>query len=278
MRARTKVIIAAAAFAVAALTLVGATGERPQSAATPRDEQRDARGRLVLSVKEGKHWKHSFRVMLVAKVVTEPQMAFWLEDTAGDFVATVFVTHRAATDDWRASPGEKAGRIRRPSALPVWRHGHKAGGVQPASTCTACHARRRMEDKSTAGVAELDAITGATPPSGFTREWVLPAGLKPGVYVVKAEINQSRDFTSVFRSDLPESDPNASGGKMGSGQPSVVWQGTITLGAGPTLAVLKPAGHGHPAGADGEVTPDLSALTTALDIVESIRVSYVPEN
>jgi hypothetical protein len=36
-------------------------------------------------------------------------------------------------------------------------------------------------------------------------------------------------------------------------------------------------GHGHPSGASGEVFPDLSTLTTALEIVDSIKVSYVPE-
>lgn len=272
MRARTRFFSIATALALltlAALAAAWAGGE-------PSDERPDARGRLVLSVKDGKHWRHSFRVMLVARVVTEPQMAFWLEDTAGNFVATVYVTHRAATDDWKASLGEDRSSLRRPSALPVWRRRHRAGGVQPASTCADCHARRRAEDKSTHGNEALDAITGATPPAGFAREWMIPPGLKPGVYVLTAEVNQSRDFTDVYRANLEESDPNYSGGKAGSGQPSLVWQGTIDLGAGPALATLKPVGHGHPAGADGEIVMDLSTLTTALDIVESIKVSYIP--
>jgi hypothetical protein len=267
MRARTRLI----AFGALLIGLGSALAPAAREAAG------DAGGRLVLSVKDGKHWRHSFRVMLVRKVTTEPQMAFWLEDQAGNFVATIFVTHRAATDDWRASFGEDRAGLRRPSALPVWRHRHKGGGVQPPASCTDCHAKRRAEDKSTEGVASLDAITGATPASGFTREWSLPAGIRPGIYVIKAEINQAKDFTDVYRADLPEADPNYSGGKSGSGQPSVVWQGTIDLGAGPALATLKPVGHGHPSGASGEVFPDLSTLTTALEIVDSIKVSYVPE-
>jgi mono/diheme cytochrome c family protein len=230
----------------------------------------------VLTVKDGKQWQHAYRVMLVAKVTTEPQMAFWLEDTDGRFVATVYVTHRAATDDWTAAVGEDRSKLRRPWALPVWRHKHREGGVQPTATCVACHGRRRAEDKSAAGPPELDAITGATPTAAFTREWTIPAGVKPGVYMLKAEINQSRDFTDVYRANLRESDANWSGGKAGSGQPSLVWQATIDIGAGATSATLKRVGHGHPAGADGVIYPDLSTLTTALDIVESIKVNYVP--
>lgn len=272
MRARTRLFSVRTALAVLLLTALAATW----AGGEPSDARPDAQGRLVLNVKDGKHWRHSFRVMLVAKVVTEPQMAFWLEDTAGNFVATIYVTHRAATDDWRTSLGEDKSKIRRPSALPIWRHKHQAGGIQPASTCTDCHAKRRAEDKSTHGNEALDAITGATPPAGFTREWTLPVGFKPGVYVLKAEINQSRDFTDVYHADLPESDPNYGGGKSGSGQPSLIWQGTIGLGGGAALSTLKLVGHGHPAGANGRTFTDLSTLTTALDIVESIKVSYIP--
>jgi hypothetical protein len=281
MRARTRLFSVGSALALLVLTALAAAwaGGEPTMAATggePSTARPDAQGRLVLNVKDGKQWRHSYRVMLVAKVVTEPQMAFWLEDTAGNFVATIFVTHRSATDDWRASLGQDKSKLQRPSALPVWRRKHREGGVHPPSTCTDCHARRRAEDKSTDGIGSLDAITGATPPSGFTRDWPIPEGLKPGVYVLKAEINQSRDFTDVYRANLPESDPNYSGGKAGSGQPSLVWQGTIDLGGGAALSTLKPLGHGHPAGANGEVSTDLSTLTTALDIVESIKVSYIP--
>ena len=272
MRARTRIFSVGTALAVLVLTALAAAWAGDELAAA----RPDAQGRLVLSVKDGKHWRHSFRVMLVAKVVTEPQMAFWLEDTAGNFIATIYVTHRAATDDWRASIGQDRSKLKRPSALPVWRHKHRAGGVQPASTCTDCHALRRAEDKSPRDNEALDAITSATPPAGFTREWMIPQGLKPGVYVLKAEINQSKDFTDLYRADLRESDPNWSGGKVGSGQPSLVWQGTIDLGGGAALSTLKRVGHGHPAGADGEVVMDLSTLTTALDIVESIKVSYIP--
>lgn len=288
MRTRTRTVLAVGTLAaLVALALAGGlTAGTPTRGASgapkgdvagpPPAGAPQAGGKLVLTVKEGKHWHHAFRVMLVARVTTEPQMAFWLEDTAGNFVATVYVTHRAATDDWSASPGEDKSSIRRPSALPVWRRKHREGGVQPATTCAACHGKRRAEDRSTEGIAELDAITGATPPTGFTREWALPAGIKPGVYVLKAEVNQSRDFTDVYRANLRESDPNWSGGKAGSGQPSLVWQATIDIGAGATSAALRMVGHGHPAGADGDVSPDLSTLTTAKEIVESIRVSYVP--
>jgi hypothetical protein len=36
--------------------------------------------------------------------------------------------------------------------------------------------------------------------------------------------------------------------------------------------VMKPAGHGHPTGATGELFTDLSTMTTALQIADSIVV------
>ena len=137
-------------------------------------------GKLAITVKEGENWLHSFRVMKVVKVTAEPQMAFWLEDTTGNHVATIYVTHKTAVQDWQSSPGEKKDEIRRPSSLPVWIHKHPRGGIQPEALCSGCHQRHRGRDKSTGRDPLLDAITGATPTWGFTRKWAIPANLKPG--------------------------------------------------------------------------------------------------
>ncbi|MCD6334688.1 MAG: hypothetical protein J7M27_05080 [Candidatus Latescibacteria bacterium] len=261
-------------FIAFALFLLACTGLAQEH--TTMSAECGPKGKLSITVKEGTHWLHSFRVMWVVKVTNAPQMAFWLEDAEGNFVATMYVTHRTATQDWRASPGEKKGEIRRPSSLPIWMHTHRQGGIQSKASCAACHQKVKTEDKSTEGHPLLDAITGATPKWGFTREWAILEDFKPGTYIVRAEINHSKDFNEHYRKGLVVGDPNYSGGKMGSGQPSMLWEGTLEIGETETSTALEKVGHGHPSGKTGDVYPDLNTLTSALDIVEAIQVKYIP--
>jgi len=246
----------------------------------PPAEQTVPRGKLVVTVREGEEWLHSFRVMLVAKVTNPPQMAFWLEDIAGNYIAHIFVTRRTALQDWRATPFRKKEDIRRPSSLPVWVHRHwnqqAEPGVQPKTLCDDCHSKHKSSDKSTAGYPDLDAVTGATPRSDFTLEWPVPAALGKGSYVVRAEVNHSKDFNREYGKDLAEDDPNYSGGKMGSGQPSVLWEGVLEMRDQPSSVQLQEVGHGHPAGKNGEISSDLSPLTSGLKIIDAIEVQYTP--
>ncbi|MDZ7330803.1 MAG: hypothetical protein ONB31_02365 [candidate division KSB1 bacterium] len=228
--------------------------------------------KISVTVKPGAHWQHSFRILGLIKVTNQPQMAFWLEDSEGNYLTTLYVTYRTAVQDWRSSPGEKKGEIRRPSSLPVWVHQHQAGGLMDQSICARCHDLHKAKEKVIDPNSELATITGATPKAGFTREWQIPVDLKPGKYLIKAEINHSKDFNNAFKEAARENDQNYSGGKMGSGQPSVVWQGELQIGTKPSAVWLKKIGHGHPAGKDGTIFSDLSMLDSALDIVESIEV------
>lgn len=237
--------------------------------ATAQNEQKQ---KLIVTVKPGAHWQHSFRIMGLIKVTNQPQMAFWLEDAAGNYVATIYVTQRTALQDWRSSPGEKKDQIRRPSSLPVWVHQHQAGGLMAKATCSSCHDLHDAKDKRIDPGNELAAITGATPKTDFTRTWQIPPDLKPGKYFIKAEINHSKDFDDSFKEDAAENDSNYSGGKWGSGQPSVVWQGELQIGTRPATVQLKKIGHGHPAGKNGAIFSDLKVLDSALDIVEKIEV------
>lgn len=233
-------------------------------------------GKLAVSVKAGEEWIHEFKVAMFIGIETEPQMAFWLEDESGKFVTTIYVTHRTATKDWRGAFGKKDSKIERPYALPVWKKSHVGMGIAPMSSCAACHNRHRDGFEPPDVDPELDAVSGATPPWDFTREWAVPENLRPGTYVVRAEINQSKDNNDAYPQDAAEDDPNYNGGEMGSGQPSLVFEGTLEIGGEPASVRLEPVGHGHPAGLDGSVDADLSSMTTALGIVESIDVSYEP--
>jgi hypothetical protein len=233
--------------------------------------QSDQNRKLVVSVKAGAHWQHSFRIMWLIKVTNQPQMAFWLEDIEENYLSTIYVTHRTALQDWRSSPGEKKDQIRRPSSLPVWLHQHQSGGLMDKATCASCHDLHDAKDKVIDPNSELATITGATPKTGFTREWQISTDLKPGKYIIKAEINHSKDFNNTFKEAAAENENNYSGGKMGSGQPSVVWQGELQISDKPSSCWLKKIGHGHPAGKDGNIYSDLNAFDSALDIVESIE-------
>lgn len=266
------VFVAAAAYMTAAAAQQkAASTQRKDAAAQP---SADAVGTIRLTVAEGKEWTHSFKIMVVAKTKNQPQMAFWLEDASGAYVATIYVTYRAAVQDWRASFGEKKGKIKRPSALPVWARKHAERGVESKKLCAACHGLHKERTKAIEG--DLAAMTGATPKAGFAREWTLPPGIVPGRYVVKAEINHSKDWNDAYPENAKEKDANYSGGSMGSGQPSVIYEGVLAIGSGPSSVELAPVGHGQPAGASGEIVKELGSLTTALEIVKSIRAEYVP--
>lgn len=230
---------------------------------------------LVLTVEPGKNWTNSFRTMLLVRIKNEPQMAFWLEDEQGSYVATIFVTRRTATQDWRATFGEKRERIERPSSLPVWVAKHVQGGIEPRSLCSACHSLHKQK-KKTIEDSSLRAVTGATPKAEFTYEWKLPSEIKPGSYKVRGEINHSKDFNENYPEKAAAGDSGYSGGPMGSGQPSVIWEATIYIGDEPSSAELEIIGHGHPSGATGEIFTELGTLSSALEIVKSIRVDFKP--
>ncbi|MBD3367785.1 MAG: hypothetical protein GF405_06385 [Candidatus Eisenbacteria bacterium] len=231
-------------------------------------------GKLTLTVHPGEEWVHTFRVMLLVPVENRPQMAFWLEKPDGEFMTTIYVTRRGALLDWRASPGEDADAIERKSAIPVWSHRHTRVGIAPMRSCAFCHGEHDAEEPATG--LPPDAVTSATPETGFVREWAVPEKLEPGTYLVRAEINHSKDFNETYSEDLSEDDPNYSGGSMGSGQPSLIWSGEIVIGDAGGKTVLEPVGHGDPAGRNGTIDADLSDLTTAREIVERIEVVFDP--
>jgi len=289
--------IAAAAVALAAITLLASgAGSAPDGPAA-------AGGQLTISIAAGEHWiggaveaapepggegaptgeaeagaeaGEPGEDTAAADAAEGPQVAIWLEDPAGSFVATVFVTRRAAVEDWVGVPGAGEDETVTPRPLPVWAGKHRGVGVEPMAACGACHGKRRSDDKTTAGDAILEALTGPSPSAGLTREWRVPERVEPGIYGIRVEVNRWMDPNERYAAGMPSIDPDASGGPTGSGQPSLVWGGIVDIGAGPEGGGLTLIGHGHPSGANDEVDPDLAGLTTALSIVDTIHVVYQP--
>ena len=85
------------------------------------------------------------------------------------------------------------------------------------------------------------------------------------------EVNQSFDWNDYYtKARFPEDKIYSGSGQ--NGQPSVVYAATIDLAQKTRHYMLSPVGHGHHGGGDGKLDPDLSNLTTALDIVDGVLV------
>ncbi len=82
---------------------------------------------ITIDITEGKHWKHIMWVSKIIPVWNRPQIAVWAETPDGDFIATLYVTCRSATQDWRG--GNVAGRNRS-------RTGHIDGESNTATVIT----------------------------------------------------------------------------------------------------------------------------------------------
>jgi len=218
-------------------------------------------GPVEVSVTPGKAWLHSHPLFLGFTFKTPPQYAIWIEDENGTYVSTIFVTHKAATQEWVASPGEKVpeGGIRRPESLPVWSR-HR--GIKSADGLY-------MPTKANPAV---DVVSGATSKAGLDAAFAEKSGLRK--FRILAELNQSLDFNDRYPASAKPGEPGYSGGPVGgSGQPSLVYAADIDLDSGAHIYQLSLVGHGAADGGDGSIDADLSGITTALEIVANISVT-----
>ncbi len=207
--------------------------------------------KLIISIKPGKNY-NTIRNMGFLKIIMIPQMAVWLEDGNGKFVANIFVTHKSAKSDWFG--GDK---IRRPDALPVWSH---RMGVQYSDGLY-------MPDKKH---PLPDAVTGATPKAAYTIDWKVPADLPAGKYNLYAEVNNAFDYNSAYREKLPQTNLyyNAY-----NGQPSVVYKSGITFVSNLSGLKLSLTGHGEVLGRGGSISTNLAEVKEAAQMIDSITVS-----
>jgi len=213
-------------------------------------------GNMKVSVEQGKEWLHDFPLFWFVKKKNPPQIAIWTEDMEGNFISTIYVSKKIAKQSWLAAGGN-----RRKESLPCWSH---AQG-------------RQYEDGlylPTKKDPLPDALTGATPKGSFTINTNTSGPLKR--FIVKCEFNHSVDFNEHYPKEAKEGETGYSGGKMGSGQPAVVYQIEIDLTTGQKKFTGKLVGHSSPDGSNGQIYPDTSKLTTALDIIKKITVYINP--
>ena len=187
-----------------------------------------------------------------------PLFSIWLEDMDGRYIQTLYVARSVATGIFEYGRQEKNKWIRAskraPQTLPYWSHKR---GIKAADGLFT-------PDEQT---AVPDAYSGATPVTGF----ILTShadNLLPRNFKVMLEINQNWDWNEYWTNDKYPGDEYY----MWSCQPALVYEAAIDLNSINDSYRMNPIGHSHYSGKTGELFSDLSTLTTALQIADSIIV------
>jgi len=187
-----------------------------------------------------------------------PLMAFWLEDEAGNYIQSLYVPASVATGVFKYGRQEKNKWIpapkRAPQTLPYW--AHKRGVIASDGLY--------MPEP---GNEVPDAYSGATPVQSFVLNAKADKEL-PVEFKLILEINQNWDWNEYWTNDKYPEDENY---KM-SCQPALVYEVLIDRRRPESEWTMKPVGHSHYSGKNGSLFRDLSTITTALEIAESIVV------
>lgn len=188
-----------------------------------------------------------------------PLMAVWLEDEEGRYLQTLFVPRTVATGVFRygSNSGGKwtAAAKRAPQTLPYWSHQR---GVKASDGLYMPEPENPV----------ADAYTGATPTTSFSLK-TRADGVLPEKFRVMFEINQNWDWNDYWTNDKFPGDSYY----LYSAQPALVYESRVDMSNNAGRYLMKAIGHSHPSGSTGELFPDLSTLTTALQIADSIVVS-----
>lgn len=187
-----------------------------------------------------------------------PLMAVWLEDADGKYIQTLFVPRSVATGVFKYGSNASGKWVeaakRAPQTLPYWSHKR---GVQAADGLY-------MPDPSR---PVADAYSGATPTTSFVLKTRADNQL-PARFKVMFEVNQNWDWNEYWTNDKFPGDRNY----LFNAQPAVVYEAMVDLSYPQERYLLRPVGHSHPTGATGELFSDLSTITTALQIADSVVV------
>jgi len=215
---------------------------------------------LTVDLEQGEHYIHKMKILPLITIKSPPQIAVWLEDSKGNYVETLFVSRKTATQKWSKAPKDKTpkDKIRRQESLPYWAH---ARGVQYADGLYLPTKEEPLPD----------SITSASPKGDFILNTKMAEDLKQ--FRILVEINASLDFNEYYPEDAGMEDDNYSGGEWGSGQPALIYSAEIDLHRAGQNYALQPIGHSSPDGSNGNIYQDLTGLTTARDLVREITVA-----
>lgn len=187
-----------------------------------------------------------------------PLFAIWLEDMNGGYIQTLYVARSVATGIFEYGKQDKgkwvSGPKRAPQTLPYWAHKR---GIKAADGLF-------IPDETS---SVPDAYTGETPKTGFILKSKADNPL-PEKFRVMLEINQNWDWNEHWTNSKYPGDEDY----LWSAQPALVYEAVIDMQSPRESYTMKPAGHSHYSGKTGELFTDLSSLTTALQIADSIVV------
>jgi hypothetical protein len=208
---------------------------------------------------------------LKGKHFWNPQVAIWIEDSAGNYIETLLVTTSTArglfysgrsAKNFKESDGiktESSVPTRRVDALPYWSHkrGHQyADGFYSPPP----------------GEPLPDGITGATPTDNFYFKKTNSLIQGRSSFKVLVELNVAFDENESYSEYDFLDDSLYHGGTGLLGQPSVVYSVTIRKDDKNRYYVLNLVGHGHHSGSTGELISETETITTAKHVTERIVV------
>lgn len=204
-------------------------------------------GELKITVEQGEHWIHEFPLFLGIVKKNPPQIAIWLTDMSGNYLATVFVSKKIATEGWISNTS------RNKESLPAW-----------------CYARNVQYPDGlylpTKKQPLPDSISGATPKGSFSVKLTPTEGFEQ--FKVRVEVNHSRDYNENY----PDAISGASKYSGDSGQPALVYEAAVDLSSGNKKFEAQLIGHSSPNGSSGNIESNVSRITTALVIIKRIIV------
>jgi len=188
-----------------------------------------------------------------------PLMAIWLEDENGNYIQTLFVPNsvgKGVFEYGKQSNGKWVRAPKRaPQTLPYWAHKR---GIKASDGLY-------MPDPEN---PVPDAYSGATPTTGFVLSTRADKPLA-GIIKVMFEVNQNWDWNFYWTNDKYPENRNY----IMSCQPALVYEAVVNLDDLKPRYKMKPVGHSDPLGETGELYTDLSTLTTALHIADSIIIN-----
>jgi hypothetical protein len=205
-----------------------------------------------------------------------PQVAIWLEDSAGNYLETLLVTRSTArglffsgrsADNFKQADEDKGADTkptRRVDALPYW--SHKRNHVYADGYFSP-----PPEDPLP------DGITSATPKGNFYLRSRAESILGLNSFRVMVEINVAFDENEFYSEYDYLEDSLYHGGTGLLGQPSLVYMALVNRANENRYYVASLIGHGHHSGSTGELFGNLESVTTAKYVAERIVVGVVDQ-
>lgn len=188
-----------------------------------------------------------------------PLMVFWVEDTSGKFIETIFVAEsigKGYFDYGDSSTGKwLPGKIIRPASLPYWAHKR---GVKTGNSYMPTYENPIP-----------DAYTGATPKGDFKIKSKI--NTDNTVFYIYMEINQPWDWNEFWTNNKYPDDMEY----KTSSQPALIYRAKVDINKSSQVD-FELIGHSSYNGSNGNLYKDLSTITTAKKIVESLKVTLNP--